>query len=141
MLADQIPRETLDQHLQAIFRGKCPKCSGEGPIDIHTSYFVWSILILTSWENTPNMCCKSCGVKGQALSALGSLFLGWWGFPWGIIMTPVQVARNIAAIFRSGDPDTPSEELKRQVKLLLAEHIIMSSNRNDQNQLQAPDGL
>jgi hypothetical protein len=91
---------TMEGSLNAGFQGKCPKCGGEGPINIHTSYFVWSALIFTSWKSTPNICCKSCGVKDQALSAVGSFFLGWWGLPWGIIMTPVQIIRNIAAIIR-----------------------------------------
>ncbi len=141
ILADQIPLDILEEQLHSVFKGKCPRCDGEGPVDIHTSYFVWSALLLTSWKNTPNICCKSCGVKDQAYSAIGSLLVGWWGFPWGLIMTPVQIARNLAGIFRGGDPDTPSEELKRQVKLLLAERIIMESQKEPRGDYQSPENL
>lgn len=141
MLADQIPGDILEEHLHAVFHGKCPRCEGEGPVDIHTSYFVWSALLLTSWKNTPNICCKSCGVKDQAFSAIGSLFAGWWGFPWGLIMTPVQIARNLAGIFHGRDPSLPSEELRRQVKLLLAERVIMESQKGNPGESQVPGDL
>lgn len=40
-----------------------------------------------------------------------SLFAGWWGFPFGLIMTPVQLARGIAALCKPPDPGQPSPKL------------------------------
>jgi len=119
-VAQQIPPETLRNQTQAVFHGSCPKCQGPGPIDVHTSYRVYSALIVTSWQNTPQISCRSCGVKSQIGNAVFSLFLGWWGFPWGLIMTPVQITRNIVAMFSKAHVDAPSEELHRLVSINLA---------------------
>ena len=88
---------------------------------------------MTSWESQPFICCKSCGVKKQGLGAAFSFFAGWWGFPWGFVMTPVQVIRNVAGMFKSPDPATPSEDLRRLVAASLAEHLL-----NEQQQAEQP---
>jgi hypothetical protein len=70
-VAGQIPDEVVLQHAGEIHRGLCPECGGNGPVDVHTSYRVYSLLIFTSWSNRPHLCCKSCGTKKQ----LGDAFL------------------------------------------------------------------
>ncbi len=34
-------------------------------------------------------------VKGLPYTLL-SLFIGWWGFPWGLIYTPVVIIQNLS---------------------------------------------
>lgn len=63
---------------------------------------------------------RSCARKRQAGDALFSLVLGWWGFPWGLIMTPVQIGRNVVGMFRNVDSTGPSENLERAVGMALA---------------------
>jgi hypothetical protein len=54
------------------------------------------------------------------MNAMISAVFGWWGFPWGIIITPVQVARNTWGIFSGPDPSRPSEALARIARFHLA---------------------
>src|SRR5687768_10468038 len=96
--AQSLPPDLVEEHVNKVRSGPCPKCQRQGaPVDAHTSYFVWSALIFTSWSSKPAICCRSCAVKDQIFSTLGSAVIGWWGFPWGLFMTPVQIFRNIAA--------------------------------------------
>jgi hypothetical protein len=92
----QIPRRQIDQRVWELHHGNCPRCGSPGPVDMHKAHKVWSALVLTSWNSSPALACRSCAVKRQVGAALFSGVFGWWGFPWGLIMTPVQVVRNIA---------------------------------------------
>jgi hypothetical protein len=119
-LSRQLPDAEVNQQVLAVFQGRCPQCGGSGPVDVHTSYKVYSFLIMTRWVNTPRVSCRSCGVKKQMAGAGISLLLGWWGFPWGLIMTPVQIGRNLAEAWSSPDPTRPSGKLEKLVRVNLA---------------------
>ncbi len=124
LVAEQVPDNIVRDHVQQVHSGLCPKCQGSGPIDVHTSHTVWSALLVTSWNSNPQICCRSCGLQHQ-LRGLGfSLLLGWWGFPWGIIMTPVQIVRNLSGMVSGPDPLQPSEKLHQQVRLALAANAV-----------------
>jgi hypothetical protein len=135
-VADQVPPDVLQQHVQQVHGGKCPKCQGPGPIDVHTYHTVWSILLLTQWNSSPEVCCNSCGVKSKLYGMLFSGVLGWWGFPWGIILTPVQVGRNFFGLFSSPNPQQPSPEMLKLIKLQLAADMLadVPEEENDTNQ-------
>jgi hypothetical protein len=122
-VANEIPQFVLQRETDAIYRGSCPRCQGPGPVDVHNSYRVWSALLLTSWRTQPNISCRGCGVKSQLFDTIFSLALGWWGFPWGLVMTPVQIVRNVMAMSRS-TPATPSPELYRAVSFTLAANAV-----------------
>jgi len=126
-LADQIPADDLARYVQLTHQGDCPKCKRKGPVDVHMSYWIWSALLMTSWSSRPTICCSTCGTKKKLLDALYSTLLGWWGFPWGVILTPVQVIRNLVSIARSPDPTKPSVELERQIRLRLATHLAKTN--------------
>ena len=105
-----------------IRRGPCPECRGPGPVDLHTSYRVWSALLFTQWTSHPVISCHGCGVKAKLLGVAFSGLLGWWGFPWGLLVTPFQIARNVVGLLkRSGEGPSPDlleiirEELGAQV--------------------------
>jgi hypothetical protein len=116
-LSAHVPRQHLDRMVEELYRGNCPRCGAPGPIDVHKAHQVWSALILTSWSSKPELSCKSCATKRQLGAMVFSGVLGWWGFPWGLILTPVQVARNIAEM--AGGPKTgaPSELLHKYVRI------------------------
>ncbi len=67
-------------------------------------------------------------MKHQFKGLIGSLFLGWWGFPWGLIITPIQVCRNIVGLYIHPDHTRPSEKLRRAVKLQLAANFMAKQN-------------
>jgi hypothetical protein len=112
----------VEQGVKAIHEGSCPNCKGPGPVDVHTSYKVYSILVMTRWSSHPILACQACGRKQQLKHTLYSLVTGWWGFPFGLILTPVQIIRNIGGMIGLSGPDpmTPSSALSRIVRLRLA---------------------
>lgn len=118
--SQQVPEAHVQELVYRMHQGPCPKCGGSGPIDVFTAHSVWSAVFLTSWKSQPQVSCKSCGVKSQIGGILSSAVLGWWGFPWGIIMTPVQIFRNIAGMTRKVDTTMPSEDLTRVARIHLA---------------------
>jgi len=95
-------------------------------VDVYKSYRVWSALFLTSWSIRPTVCCRSCGTKKTLLDTLYSTALGWWGVPWGVVMTPVQIVRNIKALIQRPNPKVPTAELERMVRLHMASSIAQA---------------
>lgn len=121
----RLPNSLVQQHIWDVHQGKCPSCSGPGPVDVHTSYSVWSALVLTHWASTPRMSCKRCGIRACLKDAGFSIVLGWWGFPWGLVYTPIQVFRNVAAItWRHLDDAKPSPLLEKLVRVNLARQVL-----------------
>ena len=126
-VSDQIPSDVVNQQVQMVHQGLCPKCKGRGPIDVHTKFQVWSALLVTSWSNRPEVSCRACGVKNQVMSAISSLLFGWWGFPWGFIMTPVQITRNLIGMVKGPDDLRPSPMLEKMVRLSMASQLADQS--------------
>lgn len=123
LAADRLPQHVVDAAVDEAHRGNCPVCKGAGPVDVHMSHTVWSIIAITSWRSTPNICCRSCGRQKQLSGLLTSSLFGWWGFPWGFIHTPIQITRNISGMTGGPDPEVPSEQLENLVRLDLAARI------------------
>jgi hypothetical protein len=126
-ISNQIPQTQLEEHLWKTHQGACPKCGGSGPIDVHKSYRVWSALVLTQWSSSLQVSCRPCGLKKQMADAGFSALLGWWGFPWGLLVTPVQVGRNIWSAARPPDPLKPSPQLEKVLRLSIARQAVMAS--------------
>lgn len=130
-IASQIPETELSKRVKEVHRGACPRCGGKGPVDVQTSYRVWSIVLMTSSQSRPQICCRTCGVKAKLGDAAFSGLLGWWGIPWGLLMTPVQVTRNLAGLLSSPHPHEPSDELRRLVSLNLAAALVEASRAQE----------
>jgi hypothetical protein len=118
--ATQVPESAVLPRVWEIRNGRCPACSGPGPVELHKSYRVWSGLIMTSYSTRQNICCSRCARRARLKDAAFSFAFGWWGFPWGLIWTPIQVIRNLAAMTRAEDATVPSPELVMVVRLQLA---------------------
>ena len=123
-MASQLPPETIEESVRLTHSGNCPRCNGRGPVDVHTSHRVWSALLVTSWSSRPQVCCHTCGWKSKLNDTLYCLLLGWWGFPWGLIMTPVQVGRNLFGLTTSPDVAKPSESLRTLVRVHMARSLL-----------------
>jgi hypothetical protein len=117
--AGQFDQNVVRQQVDQLFRGQCPKCHGPGPVDVRRSYRVVSMLIATQWKTNIVVACRGCGRKAQLGDLLLSLVAGWWGFPWGLVMTPVQIARNIGAMTQA-DSEQPSPDLDSAVRMRMA---------------------
>lgn len=129
-VAQQLPPDTVQQRITAIHQGPCPKCKRSGPVDLHRVYRVWSAFVFTRYGDYPRICCRSCATRSQLLGILSSFFLGWWGFPWGIILTPLQIARNIDSILNGPNPASPSYHLHNFVRIGLAAQLIQNAHDN-----------
>jgi hypothetical protein len=110
-VANQETEDYIREQVRVIHQGKCPRCSGHGPVDVHTSHWVWSAGLFTRWGSSPHICCRKCGRVEQIKAALFAFVLGWWGFPWGFLMTPVQIIQNLAGLFGGPNDSKPSENL------------------------------
>jgi len=132
-LANQIPQRDVDGYVARVHSGNCPACDGQGPVDVHTSYRVWSALLMTSWSSRPAISCQGCGSKRKIGDAVFSVLLGWWGFPWGLLVTPLQIGRNILGFFQTPDPATPSPALEKMLRLQLAAQVVQDRQQNGAN--------
>jgi hypothetical protein len=115
-LAAEVPEELILRQVIHVHRGNCPKCGGAGPIDVHVSHRIVSLIRVSWWKSRPQMCCRTCGIKAKCGDTLFSLLFGWWGFPFGILGTPVQIGRNIFGIFSNPDSSRPSPALEQMVR-------------------------
>lgn len=131
-VVQHLPDEVLEDAVAEVHQGDCPKCGGPGPVDMHTSHRVWSIIALTSWSDHPQLCCRSCAVKAKLFSMAFSGALGWWGFPFGLIMTPVQIGRNLFGLVSGPDPEVPSAELRKLVSLQVGANVLQEVERRRQ---------
>ncbi len=128
-LSQQIPNDVVQRSVGEVYRGTCPHCKGPGPVDVHHSYRVYSFVFMTRWESRYKVGCRSCGRKRQLGDLAFSLVAGWWGFPWGLIVTPVQVVRNISAMAKAGREDGPSPKLERAVRIGLASNAVQQQTQ------------
>jgi hypothetical protein len=133
-MAEEVPENLVREELTRLHQGACPECGGAGPVDLHTTHIIWSILVMSAWNSTSHLCCRRCGTKKKLGKALLSSVIGWWCFPWGPLLTPVQVTRNVYGIFNPPDPTKPSPELERLVRLQLAQALIAAADQMEQQQ-------
>jgi hypothetical protein len=122
--ASNVPAEVLNKAVEDAWRGNCPKCGGTGPVDVHKSHQVWSMLVLTRWSSKMEASCRPCARKRQLRGVAFSLFAGWWGFPWGLILTPVQITRNIAGIAGGPNKSKPSDALRKLVMVRIGSKVM-----------------
>jgi len=126
--ATELPETFIAEKTRELHDGVCPRCHGRGPIDVHTSHSVWSAIVMTSWRSTRDVCCQSCGTTAKLRALAASALFGWWGFPWGLLITPVQILRNIYGLFVAPDPAVPSASLSDVVRRQLAEQLIAENS-------------
>jgi hypothetical protein len=112
-LADQV----VDDRLKAMRQVPCPACGGTGPIDIFTRHWVWSALVITRWGRNSGVACWPCARKAYWEAIWRSMLLGWWGFPFGFLLTPLQVGRNVYGLLHPYDPENPTRALRELVRV------------------------
>ncbi len=125
----QIPADVLQSRVDEVHQGDCPRCGRQGPIDVHTSHTIWSFLLLTTWNSRPQVCCRRCGIKSKLGALATSGLFGWWGIPWGLIGTPIQIGRNLWGIVLPPNSSQPSDLLVQFVSYNVANEILDGSRR------------
>lgn len=123
-LAEELPDTVVTARVWEVHHGRCPACGGPGPVDVHLSYRIWSAVFTSSFSTRRHVCCRRCGQKARLKDAAFSLVFGWWGVPWGVLGTPVQVVRNLLAILHAEDTVHPSPDLYHLESLRLAEEMF-----------------
>ncbi|MDX2038715.1 MAG: hypothetical protein SFX72_18865 [Isosphaeraceae bacterium] len=124
--AEALPDAEVEEWVREYRGGGCANCGRLEPIDIHESYRVHSLIVYTTWATKRVICCRSCARSELVKSAFFCFLFGWWGFPFGIIVTPVQLFRNLIRLTGIGmpDPEVPSAALIRSVRLDAASMIL-----------------
>jgi hypothetical protein len=117
--AAPVPEEAVADLARQIHSGPCPRCQGPGPVDVHMAYWVWSALAFTRWGNRQQVSCRGCAAKSQASRLALSAVFGWWGFPWGVFITPVQVCRTAMALAAPPSRAEPSARLRQVARAYL----------------------
>src|ERR1041384_8580712 len=103
-ILDHIPPAKVDAYVADAASGPCPTCGAAKTIDALPSYWVYSIVLLTRWATRYEVQCRPCARKRQLKDLLYSLGCGWWGIPFGFIITPMQVISNLVALFPRSFP-------------------------------------
>ncbi len=139
-IAESFSDQTIEVFSTEIYNGTCPECGGSGPIDVHKSYFVYSFLISTNYQTNENVLCKKCATKKQWGDLIRSFFVGWWGLPFGLIITPIMIIANIIAMFQNPHLKGPTKALNERSRLLLAAQQMEGGFQNevDEKITQAP---
>jgi len=103
-----------------VHNGACPTCGRNERVELHKSYEIASFLLYTRYKTNTHLCCLGCARKQQVTDLLASAALGWWGVPWGVLLTPVQLLRNLFALLLPPANAAPSGEMLDAVRLILA---------------------
>jgi|688.fasta_scaffold18013_2 hypothetical protein len=127
-VASQVPSVVVSEQILAIRRGNCPKCGGPGPVDLHTSHIINSYIIVTSWGSRFELSCQRCGVKKRLWSTLHCMLMGWWGV-YGLIMTPIQIMRNLGGLFRPAKLEVTTPQLEQMIRVNIAQQALIDQSR------------
>lgn len=120
-----ISDSSVEAEALRIREGACARCGEQGGVDIQKSAFVWSAIIITKMKEDKFVGCAKCARKAQAKASLGTLLVGWWGIPFGIIATPTAIVINLVLMLTSGTKAHPSKNLKSYAR----ERLAWSSSR------------
>ena len=127
---ERVPADTVQKYAEHWRAGPCPRCKQQsGPVDTYAHHRVHSFIVMTRWKSLRSICCRRCARRDQMGSALYSATLGWWGIPWGLVVTPIQVARNITELCRR-DSGRPTAAFERVVRLHLAKQQLQAAQQS-----------
>lgn len=129
----EIPLAFAEEKARVVCEGDCPVCGGRGPVDLHCAHAIWSFAVFAHHDTKSVVCCQACGNRERVKAILKSSLFGWWGWH-GVIMTPIQIARNLHGLFSNGNTSQPSQALVKQVREDLAKQL------EEEDRLQGREG-
>ena len=128
-ISEDIPKEEIFQHACRIKEGACPGCScSKSKVEARKSYRIWSVVHISVFSTQTRICCHSCARKENFRSLMFCAAFGWWGFPWGVGITPVQIISNIVEMFKSRSGAKPSDDLLQAARINLAAKRLEEAN-------------
>ena len=119
VVANTIPDVAVVERYNELLAGPCVSCKSVDPCSVYTSHRVWSAVLFTTWYSRPTVCCKACGNKRRIWSMLFSALFGWWGFPFGLIVTPIVLVRNVISFFEH-EATVFTPEIETHVRAVMA---------------------
>ncbi len=96
------------------------------------SHTVKSFLLLTTYASKPLIACPDCLDKKNSSAILSTAVLGWWGFPWGLLKTPVYIYKNYKAK-KENRQETANQTL---LSFTLANVGLIETYKHDGEKLQ-----
>ncbi|MDD3586149.1 MAG: hypothetical protein PHQ75_03105 [Thermoguttaceae bacterium] len=131
-----LPQDVIDRYTDSIRESECPVCHGRcSPIDIQYSYRVVSFLVITQYSTRPRLSCTRCARMANIKDFLITAIAGWWGFPFGILLTPIYLIRNMIKFICPVGENAPSEALKDLSSTLIMQQLAeeQEANENTEN--------
>lgn len=110
-----VPPEVIEAEIRFVHQGSCPRCGGEGPVDIHTSYTVWATLVRMGMEDFPTPCCRHCGRRAIMVAVIKSILVGVLCLPVGLVFLPFILVANLIRFLRPPRLSEPSARLRTLV--------------------------
>ncbi len=129
-LADTVPETRVDEVVAQLRRSHCRSCRKESELEIFKSYVVFSVVVLTSWKEKSELSCRSCARGRQLKDMMSSMALGWWGIPFGLIVTPIILVMNGVALIHNPLNKSPSKALRAYARLVAAHELSKQQREN-----------
>lgn len=115
-----ISDEVVLAHATAIKQCDCPRCrQRRSPVELRTEHWVWSAVFVTRFGRRTGLACRECARAGNLKALASSVLLGWWGVPFGLLITPYKIFANAGELLRKDRPE-PSDALRDLVRARLA---------------------
>lgn len=100
----------------------CERCGRDTPyLRIILVHWVWSALLFTRRGYSPLLVCSSCGAKSLGVASIKTAVVGWWGFPFGLFLTPVAIWKNLLA---------SPEPREANVRMLIHQAVAYAQRNN-----------
>lgn len=101
------------------FPVRCQKCGRSDPtLRLAVFPYVISVLVVTLRRGWSGLYCGSCRAAEMNSARLLTLFLGWWGIPWGPIYT-------LGALFSTSESRVPAEVQAGYLRSLAGYYLRM----------------
>ncbi len=136
---EEIPAGFVEERAWLIHQGACPECGERGPIEAHTSHTVWTIGPISRHKTNPFFGCQSCGTRARLMAILSCGLFGWWG-PRGLVLTPIQILRNLSGLVTMPDTSQPSLTLIERVRSEIAAKLIEEDQQLGKSEVGQPNG-
>jgi hypothetical protein len=122
-----IPPEMVQGEVERIHSGDCPICKGPGPVDVYYSRWARSFIVITQWGSSVALSCRPCRNKKWLQDTTTTLALGWWGFPTGLVITPIVLLRNGWEFYFGPKASTPSKRLDAVARARLGSSVAAAT--------------
>ena len=107
-----VPDELVECEMVHIHSGACPVCGGPGPVDVFLSHWVASFILVTHWGTHVALSCRPCRNKQWLKDTTLTMAVGWWGFPNGVVRTPISLVRNAWEFYLGPGRNSPSARVR-----------------------------